>query len=225
MYFIAVTLVCFLIAACTYKTTTQHFKEDKNYARNVVRNGFFLIAAFFLISAPFFNTMWQANSQGVSTQTNDFSVWLLLVGGVVLLVACVTEFKAEKRNKRLNNLGSIITIQIYLWVGLYSAYAAIDHLTFADKNFGVMSTQLIKIGHVDDVICDKPLVFINFIEGEHTPLKWRCPEFFVLNGLSSKPFLPWPNYTQGESQKMADALYQFVSEARENTQKQMQSNE
>ncbi|NIH07116.1 hypothetical protein [Providencia rettgeri] len=60
---------------------------------------------------------------------------------------------------------------------------------------------------------------------ENIPIKWRCPEFFVLNGLSSRPFVPWPNYTQGESQKMTDVLNQFVSKAKVNTQEQMQSNE
>lgn len=131
-------------------------------------------------------------------------------------------FIAQKRHNKLNKIGSIITIQIYLWVGLYSTYAAIDHLTFADKNFGIMSTQLIKMGNIEDVICYKPLVFVNFIEGERHPLKWRCPEFFVLNGLSSKPFVPWPNYSEGESQKMADYLNQVVMDAKNNTLKNTQ---
>lgn len=222
MYFIAILLLCFLVAVLTYKVSTLKFDEDRNYAKEVAVNGFVLTVSFFLITAPFLNTVIQANSESVSTETNDYSVWLLLLGGVVLLIGGVLVFIAQKRHNKLNKIGSIITIQIYLWVRLYSTYAAIDHLTFADKNFGIMSTQLIKMGNVEDVICDKPLVFVNFIEGERQPLKWRCPEFFVLNGLSSKPFVPWPNYSEGESQKMANYLNQVVMDAKNNTLKNTQ---
>lgn len=73
-----------------------------------------------------------------------------------------------------------------------------------------------------DVIYAKPLVFVNFIEGERQPIKWCCPEFFVLNGLSSQPFVTWPYYSEGESPKMADYLNQFVMDAKNNTLKNTQ---
>lgn len=186
--------------------------------RHVKLTWLFYVPAFFLLLAPFIKSFMDAGSDQMDQSSSNLPVWLYLAGGLYLLFGAVLSFRKAAKEKTLGQIGTILNIQVLLWVGLYSTFAAYDHLKFADENFGIMSTRLIEIGGVKDVSCDQALMLVNFTEGQTTPMKWRCPTGFSLMNKTNRPFVPWPDYTEGESEQLAAAMNKIMTEAKASSQ-------
>nr|WP_052219363.1 hypothetical protein [Providencia rettgeri] len=225
MYLIMTVL--FMIAAIfsfakTMKVVLEEASLDKEKRiaaiGQVKLTWLFYVPAFFLLLAPFIKSLMDAGSEQVDQSGSNLPVWLFLAGGLYLLFGAALLLRKAMKEKTLGQIGTILNIQILLWVGLYSTFAAYDHLKFADEHFGIMSTRLIEIGGVKDVTCEQELMLVNFTEGQTTPMQWRCPTGFSLLNKTNRPFVPWPDYTEGESKQLAAAMNKIMTEAKANSQ-------
>jgi len=52
--------------------------------------------------------------------------------------------------------------------------------------------------------CASAMALVQFREAG--PLTYRCPTTVLFNRDSQQPFAPWPDYVEGTSQKLADAI-------------------
>lgn len=208
--------------AKTIKIVLEEASTDKEKRiaaiRQVKVTWLFYVPAFFLLLAPFIKSLMDAGSDQIEQSSSNLPVWLYLAGGVYLLLGAAFSFRVAVKEKMLGNLGSILKVQVLLWVGLYSTYAAWDHLRFAYKHFGILSTRLVEIGGVKDVSCDQALMLVNYTEGQTTPMQWRCPTGFSLLNNTNRPFVPWPDYTEGESEQLSAAMNKIMTEAKANSQ-------
>lgn len=221
------TIILFMITALasfakTMKVVLEEASSDKEKRiaaiSQVKFTWLFYVPAFFLLLAPFIKSFMDAGSEQIDQAGSNLPVWLYLAGGVYLLLGAALSFRIAVKGKTLGKIGAILKIQVLLWVGLYSTYAAWDHLRFADENFGILSTRLVEIGGVKDVSCDQALMLVNYTEGQTTPMQWRCPTGFSLLNKTSRPFVPWPDYTEGESEQLAAAMNKIMTEAKANSQ-------
>ncbi|MFH6896763.1 MULTISPECIES: hypothetical protein [Providencia] len=217
----------FMIAAVfsfakTMKVVLEEASPDKKKrmtaVRQVMLTWLFYVPGFFLLLAPFIKSLMDASSEQMDQSGSNLPVWLYLAGGLYLLFGAALLLRKAVKEKTLGQIGSILNIQILLWVGLYSTFTAYDHLKFADEHFGIMSTGLIEIGGVKDVTCEQPLMLVNFTEGQTTPMQWRCPTGLSFMNQTNRPFVPWPDYTEGESEQLAAAMNKIMTEAKANSQ-------
>ncbi len=223
MYLLMTTL--FLIAtvfsfAKTMKIVLEEASHDKEVRvaaiRQVKLTWLLYVPSFFLLLAPFIKSFMDADSEQMDQSGSNLPVWLYLAGGLYLLLGAGVLLRKAVKEKTLGQIGTILNIQILLWVGLYSTFAAYDHLKFADENFGIMSTRLIEMGGVKDVSCEQDLMLVNYTEGQTTPMEWRCPTGFSLLNKTNRPFVPWPDYTAGESEQLSAAMNKIMPEAKAN---------
>lgn len=87
-----------------------------------------------------------------------------------------------------------------LWglASIYLAYTAIDHLAFfADKeSSGILSTEISRHAGVD---CDAQYLLVR---REGPTFAYRCRTNLQLGSQFSQPFIPWPSYTAGSSERL-----------------------
>lgn len=96
--------------------------------------------------------------------------------------------------------------------GLYVGYTCVDHWYFfrGDKA-GIAAVSMLG---VDDVPCGDGMALVRL---EDKGARWRCPKPYTLvfgaRQLSNQPFLPWPGYRDGVSQKLKAKLEDIINHA------------
>ncbi|MGJ0576935.1 hypothetical protein ACR71G_02150 [Xenorhabdus bovienii] len=125
--------------------------------------------------------------------------------------------------------GSLIILGVHGWLFLksrgvmacvVSMAGAIMIFIFADsllfvapKNTGVLNFgYLSAMTKISDAQCDGEMMVVKLAE-KNEPTEWRCPQGFALLGDTSKPFIPWPNYTTGKSVELTSAIYTLMDSA------------
>ena len=95
-----------------------------------------------------------------------------------------------------------------LLMSAYMAFVAVDQMMFFTGedsgmlNWGAM--QELSDVEVKDVKCAHGVIVVRAVEtGTAT---YRCPATVVIGPYSARPFIPWPSYTEGESQQLATAI-------------------
>ncbi len=172
---------------------------------------FFIVPSFLLVSAPLLNTFLFARNEPTGGGGN-FTVWLMLVGGLYLLIAFAYEYRIAKQNEEVSKMLATTYYQIIFIVGLYAVIGALDHLRFSGDNTSTMKTALVEKASFPGVTCGTSFIVINWQMGQSEPTEWRCPDNVVLNSDTRQPFVPWPDYTSGESKEIT----QYLNEAKIN---------
>ncbi len=95
-----------------------------------------------------------------------------------------------------------------LLMSAYMAFVAVDQMMFFTGedsgmlNWGAM--QELSDVEVKDVKCAHGVIVVRAVEtGTAT---YRCPATVVIGPYSARPFIPWPSYTEGDSQQLAAAI-------------------
>ncbi|WP_394817255.1 MULTISPECIES: hypothetical protein, partial [Citrobacter freundii complex] len=67
---------------------------------------------------------------------------------------------------------------------------------------------------VKDMHCDADVILARWDEKANSPVVYRCPKAYLLNRFASAPFVPWPDYTEGESEDLGRALAAALRDAK-----------
>ena len=58
------------------------------------------------------------------------------------------------------------------------------------------------------------MILARWDEKANSPVVYRCPKAYLLNRFASAPFVPWPDYTEGESEDLGRALAAALRDAK-----------
>lgn len=87
-----------------------------------------------------------------------------------------------------------------------------DSLHFVSRpDAGVMASFVLDQGGSYDVECKSPALLVHYTRGK--PTDYRCPKGLALMSDSSRPFVPWPDYHSGRSQKLTDTINTMMDSA------------
>lgn len=93
-----------------------------------------------------------------------------------------------------------------LLICLYMAFVVVDQVVFFGSGDDAGTANLAffrEIGQVTDIQCESGTIIIKGVENDE--VAYRCPMNIMLGKFSSKPFVPWPSYTEGKSKQLAVA--------------------
>ncbi len=158
-----------------------------------------------LLLSPLYITMFQ---DSVSENVSLITQWAGLAGGLLLIGIYGWSFL----NKRAFASGLISICGATLTFIFANSLLFVSPHNTGVLNFGFVS-QMIKI---NDVECESEMMAVNLADKKQ-PTEWRCPQGFVLLGMSSKPFMPWPTYTTGKSLELTDAIHTMMDSAQDAT--------
>ncbi|HIA9183986.1 TPA: hypothetical protein ACWSSN_003276 [Escherichia coli] len=80
-----------------------------------------------------------------------------------------------------------------------------DSLLFvSQENTGTVSTFVLGDNGSNDVECQRAALLVHYTRG--TPTEWRCPTSIMFMSETSRPFVPWPDYSQGRSQYLTTMI-------------------
>ena len=90
----------------------------------------------------------------------------------------------------------------------YMAFVAVDQiLFFTGEDSGMLgwgAVRELSDVQVKDVSCTHAVMVVRGVESGTAT--YRCPVAVVIGPYSARPFIPWPSYTEGESQQLAAAI-------------------
>jgi len=99
--------------------------------------------------------------------------------------------------------------------GLLACVAGYKHVQFASDEAGWADiAALHELKYATDVECASGVVIVNWPSEDTTvPARYRCPFGLALGPHAQLPFVPWPDYEEGESLELAKALADLKSRA------------
>lgn len=174
-----------------------------------------LLIATGLMAAPvlmtIFTGLMAARGNEITMGSGKLVIWLALAGSI--LVAGIGLFKLRGLSGR-SSFSAVGFAVMPILIGLVSAIAVIKQLAFMDENSGMVNYGAIKqIAEITDMPdCKSDIVLAHYEKGQ--PVVYRCPKAYVLNPMTSNPFVPWPDYIEGTSVQLGQAMDQFNEQAK-----------
>lgn len=152
-----------------------------------------------LVSMGFLLGILGAAATIVRPSDMNYSPYLVLAGGVsrAVLSACAlySRGRASGRGAQASPGGAWILCGL---ASIYLAYTAVDHLAFfADKeSSGILSTEISRQAGID---CDAQYLLVR---REGRAFAYRCRTNLQLGSQFGQPFIPWPSYKAGSSERL-----------------------
>lgn len=173
----------------------------KGEAGNAV-NRLLLFSAYILpvlAAAPFVAGFITLDSGRSVAQMDLVSVGSQWVGGAAALLLIGVHLQlARKAPKKFLNTGAAVAAAVLVFI-----YA--NSLIFiSGSNTGLVAPFILGDGGSNDVQCERDVLLIHYNKGGKSD--WRCPKSIMLMGDSAHPFVPWPDYRQGSSRYLTEAL-------------------
>ncbi|MBF8643121.1 hypothetical protein [Pseudomonas luteola] len=174
-----------------------------------------LLIATALMAAPVLMTIFTgfmaARGNPITMGSGKLVIWLALAGSI--LVAGIGAFKLRGLNRR-SSFSAVGFAVMPILIGLVSAIAVVKQLSFMDENSAMVNYGAIKqMAEITDMPdCKSDIVLAHYEYGK--PVVYRCPKAYVLNALTSNPFVPWPDYIEGTSVQLGQAMDQFNEQAK-----------
>ncbi len=133
-------------------------------------------------------------------------IYFMLAGSLGLLVLGVHAAHSAWVKGKIGfwATGRLTVMFLAGFVGCASAY---QHLSFfSTEEGGIANIALIReVADLSDMEqCVSALALVQFSDAG--PITYRCPTTVLFNQNSQQPFAPWPDYVEGSSQKLADAI-------------------
>lgn len=132
--------------------------------------------------------------------------WLTLLGAACgLLFFCRRAWLQRKTQPAFGSVGVNV---IGVLMSAYMAFVALDQMMFfTGEDSGMLNWSAVRElsdVEVKDVSCAQGIIVVRGLStGTAT---YRCPAAVVIGPYSARPFIPWPSYTEGESQQLATAI-------------------
>jgi hypothetical protein len=209
MNFLVALLLCILIptwgfSKLLYSNGRPSASERRLSSRLAVM--FSLIGTMGLsagfISGVFQPAVWRSSDVNLTP-------WLFLFGGVVTGLSSLfiaTRPVVQPDGGRSRRGGAWILCSI---AGGYIGFTAIDHFKFFwdDKNSGIIASD---IGRAAGISCEASYLLAH---QEGKAIRYRCPLTIQLGSPFGQPFVPWPSYTEGTSEALAEQIEKIKREA------------
>ncbi|WP_243211076.1 hypothetical protein JQ760_028445 (plasmid) [Klebsiella pneumoniae] len=190
----------------TLKDKLDNLDDDRVFRPGAL-TAFATIGAVMLVLSPLYMTMF---SDSLSQNASLFTQWAGLAGGLLLIGVYGWSF-LRKRGFSSGLISICGAILIYIFAN--------SLLFVLPKNTGVLNFGFVsQMTQINDVECESGIMAVNLAD-KNQPTEWRCPQGFVLLGMSSKPFIPWPTYTTGKSLELTDAIHTMMDSAQDATKK------
>ncbi|HGM8087200.1 TPA: hypothetical protein ACKP9S_003571 [Pseudomonas aeruginosa] len=133
-------------------------------------------------------------------------VYAVLAASLVLLVQGLLGLRKalNSRNMAFWPMGRVVVLILAAAVGSMSA---VKHLAFFSSpqdglaNIGILR-EIADLSDMKD--CKSSIALVQF--RETGPLTYRCPSLLIFGHDTQQPFIPWPDYVEGSSQGLADAI-------------------
>lgn len=171
---------------------------------------FLWLAAPLLMAAPVITTFYDAyrfnSGAEVGPSQGVLVVSLSLIGALLIVASALYGLVQPlmlKKQIRFWPMGALVLSTVLGGVGVM---ATIKQLSFVDENSGMLNFGFFRES-VTDMKCGSDLILAKFIEGQ--PAKYRCPKGFIMNQFSGAPFVPWPDYIEGESAELGAVISQY----------------
>lgn len=221
MYLLALNVVCVVAVFFAFPalfTFPSSHEEARRYVRSSAPYALMMLGTM-LSCAPLVATLMSASEEiAIDSVGSLFDVWLSLAGGVLWLLALALIIRKELGEGRRQSFALMGRNVLGGLSSLVVAVAAVQQISFVEKNTGMMNLGLVKKvaesrGINLDLDCKASVVLATFEEGK--PVHLRCPKLLTLNPLSRYPFAPWPDYQDIESEELAGLVVQVSKEAKE----------
>lgn len=160
------------------------------------------------------SVLFAAPEEGVPLNHGRTQIYFLLIGSLAFLVMGLFAARAAWIEKKFG-FWTAGRLTVFILAGVVGSLSAYKHLTFfSSEKDGVANVGLLReIADLNDMDqCISGIALVQF--SESGPLSFRCPTTILFNRDAQQPFAPWPDYIEGKSQKLADAV-KTISEAAE----------
>jgi len=131
------------------------------------------------------------------------SLWLVAFGWQTYFLA---------RTYHFANPRTVLAL-IFSLLSLYLVGTTADHFYFGRPGYqGEIAADAIENSGV-------PCAGMAIYRFDDEISTYRCPTSIALSNLTTQPFIPWPDYQEGHSPTLKQAVTEFVRQADENTAK------
>jgi hypothetical protein len=153
----------------------------------------------------FFGLLLTDEPQGLNA--TNWSVWGFFAGGALTFLAfSIYVCRAARDQTRARGVAFGMSVWACL-AGLYMVGTTLDHwYFFRGNNAGIGSAE--GLG-AKDVQCDRVLL----VRIGETSATYRCPTLEVFGPPINRPFVPWPDYHQGNSVELKLAIDNLTKSA------------
>jgi hypothetical protein len=175
-----------------------------------------LILPTVLIATPL---IWEVLSN-IRAQTSKVAynawpmfAWFTGLGAVVGLVTYGWQLLRLRMHSAPSHL-AIGAAVLGFAVSVYMLIVDIDQLVFfaQEGETGMVNWNEFRNDGVNDLTCDHGVLVVRY-SIERGDLTYRCPTIVAFDIMTSRPFVPWPGYTEGESRELAAALKRLYDRA------------
>lgn len=212
LYLTLCSLVMLVAAVSLHKHMFQmiDFVHSVEGARPNPLPALFPILSAVAFSAPvlvlFFGDLFVEPEQGQPINYGRTQIYFLLAGSLACLAM---GFFAARMGWKEGKIGFWATgrLVVLLLAGIVGAIPAYQHLTFFSSDQGGVANVgiLREIADLGDMErCISAVALVQFRDAG--PINYRCPTALIFNRDSHQPFTPWPEYVEGTSQDLADAI-------------------
>ncbi|ECZ2944977.1 hypothetical protein F7T25_15970 [Salmonella enterica] len=219
MYVIACAIVCGIAAAQALFSMPAIYEalaagnRRASFKMWVSTGGLVLLPAL-LMAAPVFTSFYDAvrmaGGDSIAVSSGRTSVAIGLVGALAVVALTIGRAIASWPHVSFWSAGRLLAGIVF---GCIAITATASHLLFLDENSGMVSFGFFR-DQVKDMRCDSDVILARWDMREGTPVVYRCPKAYVLNGYSGAPFVPWPDYTEGVSVDLGKALHAALKDAK-----------
>lgn len=191
----------------TLKDRMEH-PDDLTMLRPHARFTLILLLGSLGVLTPLWLTMF---ADSVSASSSTFAQYAGLAGGLILLVASLIRFLKSRAV-----MGLIMSLCGLALAGMY----ANSLLFVTNENTGLLNYAFMESVQKpkEPIDCPTGMMLIR-LDKRDTASEWRCPKMIALLGSSSRPFVPWPDYTTGKSVSLTNAVRDMMDAAETNLEK------
>lgn len=173
-------------------------------------------AALLPLGIAYFDAL--AFGAGRAIPANRSMTASVVISGVAGLVLAGFALGSMWRDYRHSRKVSFLAVGMNIALtaaGLLLCVAGYKHVQFASDEAGWADIgALHELNYAGDVACAAGVVIVNWpTEDSTVPARYRCPTGFTLGTRAQLPFVPWPDYQEGESLQLAKALADLKSRA------------
>lgn len=210
MVYIFVLYAFLILAMClSFRSFRRYARGELNANRTLHAVATAMFPALLLglpLAIEVMRSMRFQSGVGIAVDSPVSFPWLTLLGA-----GCGLAFfglRAWRQRTVHPTFGAVGVNVIGLLMSAYMLFVAVDQiLFFTGEDSGMLgwgAVRELSDVEIKDVDCANAVMVVRGLESGTAT--YRCPTAVVIGPYSARPFIPWPSYTEGESQQLAAAI-------------------